>query len=87
MALQRSRPEEIGARGETIYQEKIRPLVDPAETGKFVVIDVDSGDYEIGAEFLAASARLRARRPNAVNYGVRIGCRTAFSLGTVEAIG
>ena len=81
MSPRRSRPEEIGLRGEAIYREKIRPLVEPAQTGKFVVIDVDSGDYEIDAEVLAASARLRERRPGAVSYGVRVGHSAAYSLG------
>ena len=81
MPSRSSRPEEIGARGEAIYREKIGPLVEPAETGKFVVIDVASGDYEIDAEVLAASARLRERRPDAVSYGVRVGYDTAYNLG------
>ncbi|MDE2838005.1 MAG: hypothetical protein OXL97_10945 [Chloroflexota bacterium] len=81
MPSRSSSPKEIGVRGEAIYREKIRPLVEPAETGKFVVIDVDSGDYEIDAEVLAASARLRERRPGAVSYGVRVGHSAAYSLG------
>ena len=74
-------PGEIGALGETIYREKIKALVEPADAGKFVVIDVESGDYEIDEDALTASTRLRERRPNAVNYGVGIGYSAAFSLG------
>lgn len=81
MSSKRSRSKETGARGEAIYREKIRHLVEPAETGKFVVIDVESGDYEIDAEALAASTRLRERRPNAVSYGIRVGSGAAYSLG------
>lgn len=81
MPSRSSRPEEIGVRGEAIYREKIRPLVEPAETGKFVVIDVESGDYELDTEVLTASARLRERRPDAVSYSVRVGHSAAYSLG------
>lgn len=81
MSSKRSRSKETGARGEAIYREKIRHLVEPAEAGKFVVIDVESGDYEIDAEALAASTRLRERRPNAVSYGIRVGSGAAYSLG------
>ena len=81
MSSRRSRSKETGARGEAIYREQIRHLVEPAETGKFVVIDVESGDYEIDAEALAASTRLRERRPNAVSYGIRVGSGAAYSLG------
>ena len=66
MPSRRGRLEETGARGEAIYREKIRPLVEPAETGKFVVIDIE---------------RLRERRPNAVSYGIRVGHGAAYSLG------
>ena len=75
------RPVEIEVSGETIYREKIKALVEPAENGKFVVIDVESGDYEIDEDALTASTRLRERRPHGVNYGIRVGYRTAFSLG------
>ena len=79
-----SRPNEIGARGEAIYHEKIRALVEPKQTGKFVIIDVDSGDYEVDRQALAASARLRQRRPNAVSYGIRIGYKAAYTLGSEQ---
>ena len=38
---------EVSALGESIYREKIRSLVEPQEHGKFVVIDVETGDYEL----------------------------------------
>ena len=81
MAFEDNRPEEIGVLGETIYKEKIKALVEPAENGKFIVIDVESGDYELDEDALTASTRLRERRPHGVNYGMRVGYRTAFSLG------
>ena len=37
--------EEIARRGEALYNQKIRPQVEAANRGKFLVIDVDSGDY------------------------------------------
>ena len=81
MPFEDYRPGEISDLGEKIYQEKIKSLVEPAEKGKFVVIDVESGDYEIDADALTASQRLRERRPDAVNYGVKVGYRAAFRLG------
>ncbi len=74
-------PDEIGAKGESIYREKIQALVGPAEAEKFVVIDIESGDYEVDEEALAASLRLRERHPEAVNYGIRVGHPAAYSLG------
>ena len=70
--------EEISALGEKIYQEQIKPLVEPQEKGKFVVIDILSGDYEIDPEHLAASKRLRERRPDSVRYAGRVGYPSAY---------
>ena len=66
-------PEEISARGEAIYMEQIFPNLAQAEKGKFVSIDIESGDYEIDAEDPYAFQRLLERRPNGVFYGVRVG--------------
>ena len=60
---------EVTDLAKAIYREKIKPLVEPAENGKFIVIDVEIGDYEIDWQILAASGRLRERRPNAATYG------------------
>ena len=69
---------EICDRGEEIYQEQIQSLVEPQEKGKFVVIDIESGDYEIDREHVTASKRLRERRPDSVRYTGRIGFPTAY---------
>ena len=69
---------EIVARGKEIYQEQIKPLVEPLEKGKFVVIDIESGDYEIDRDHLAATRRLQERRPDSVRYTGRIGFPTAY---------
>ena len=73
--------DEVCDRGEQIYEEQIKPLVEPQENGKFVVIDVESGDYEIANELPDASQRLRERQPDCVGFGARIGCESAFHMG------
>ena len=40
-------PGDIAARGEAIYREQIQPQVESVPKGSFVVIDIESGDYEI----------------------------------------
>jgi hypothetical protein len=49
--------------------------------GKQIIIDVETGDYEIDDDGLAASLRLLAKRPDAPLYGVRVGYEAAYSLG------
>ncbi len=72
-------PWEIAARGEAIYREKIQSQLESVEKGNFVVIDVETGDYEIDPGDAAATRRLLDRRPAAVTYGVRVGHRAAYS--------
>ena len=67
-------PGEMVAKGEAIYLERIFPTLGQGEKGKFVSIDIESGDYEIDAEQPYAMLRLRERRPGGVFYGVRVGC-------------
>ena len=71
----------ISELGEKIYRDRIKSRLSPSEKGKFVLIDVVSGHYEIDADFRAASDRLRKRRPDAVNYGVKVGYKAVFHFG------
>ncbi|MDD9974823.1 MAG: hypothetical protein OXU27_12500 [Candidatus Poribacteria bacterium] len=73
--------ETIAARGEKIYQQQIRDKVDPKHKGKFLVLDLETGDYEIDAEDLVATDRLLAKHPNAIIYGVRVGFPAAYGIG------
>ncbi|MDE2741038.1 MAG: hypothetical protein OXI58_05590 [Gemmatimonadota bacterium] len=65
MSIENYRPGEIPGLGKAIYEKKIKHLVEPQENGKFIVIDVESGDYEIDEQDVVASSRLRESRPNA----------------------
>ena len=76
-------PGEISDIGKAIYEERIRHLVERTEKGKFVVIDVESGDYEISEEDIDAILRLEERRPDAVTYTLRVGYRAAYDLSGV----
>ena len=73
--------EEVAERGEAIYEQQIRPLVEREDKGKYVVLDIESGDYEIDQDHLAATKRMMERRPGAVLYGLRIGYPAAYRLG------
>ena len=71
---------EVVERGKEIYREQIQALVEPQEKGKFVVIDILSGDYEIDPEHAVASRRLWERRPDSVRYAGRVGYPAAYHL-------
>ncbi len=73
--------QEVASRGEAIYVH-IRDKVDPKHKGKFLVIDIETGEYEINADDLVATKQLLAKHPNAVIYGLRIGFPTAYRIGS-----
>ena len=72
---------EIGLRGQALYDQTIRAQVEGENRGKFLILDVNTGEYEIDAEDLVASERFLARRADAVLFGIRIGFPTAYRLG------
>jgi hypothetical protein len=73
--------EETARRGDDIYERAIRPSLRPEDEGKFALIDVESGDYEIDRDELAASDRLLARRPEARVWMRQVGSRFARRFG------
>ncbi len=73
--------DEHEAKSMAIYREKIRPLVYPEQKGRMLVIDPESGDYEIADRMGIASERLRERRPDALFYGIKIGYKASLSFG------
>ena len=56
--------EEFARRGDAMYEGDIRPLVEEGNEGKFVVIDIETGAYEVDVDELAASDRLFERVPD-----------------------
>lgn len=69
---------EVVARGKEIYREQIQELVEPQEKGKFIAIDILSGDYELDGELLEAARRMRERRPDSVRYIGKVGYPSAY---------
>jgi ferredoxin len=77
--------EEVAARGRAIYEEQIRSRVEPEHEGEFVVIDVDTGEYEIGKDDVALMKRAAERHPVHSLYGMRVGHRTMGRIGARRA--
>ncbi len=57
--------------GQAIYDAQIRHLIAPEDEGKYVLVDVLTGDYEIDERSVEARVRLRKRRPEAVIHTMR----------------
>ncbi len=72
---------ELALIGDEIYEKSIIPVVSAENEGHYVVIDVETGDYEIDADELTASDRLLARHPEAKVWLRQIGSRYARRFG------
>ena len=73
--------DEIVRRGEEIYQRQLRDKVEAKHRGKFLVLDIETGEYEIDADEVAALKRAMARNPDGARYIKRIGYTAAHRLG------
>jgi hypothetical protein len=81
-ALQPRYPmEEFARRGDEIYDREIHPNLTAQDEGKFVLIDIETGAYEIDADEIAASDRLFARHPDAQVWMTLAGSRYARRFG------
>jgi hypothetical protein len=63
-----------------MYMET-RGQLEETHKGKIVVIDVKSGDYEIGDNDLDTTLRLFERRPNVLTWGERLGYPVMYDMG------
>ena len=73
--------DELGRLGDAIYDQRIRPTVRPEDKGKFVAVDVDSGEYEMDEDDYTAVMRLRGRMPEADMWLIRVGYPTTCRIG------
>jgi hypothetical protein len=77
----RRSPEELARLGAEAFDRRVRPVLRPDDDGKFVAIDVGSGDFEIDDDDYAAVVRLRKRSPQAEIWLGRVGAPAAYRMG------
>jgi len=73
--------EEAARRGDKLYKEVVQPHVKPEDNGKFVSIDLDSGEWEMDADRMVPGDRLRSRKPDAQVLTTRVGYGYAVRFG------
>ena len=74
--------EEFARRGDEIYNRDICPTVDnAANKGKFVLIDIETGCWEMDSNDIVAARRLESRLPDAQVWMVRVGYPYVYRLG------
>jgi hypothetical protein len=78
--------EEVARSGEEIYERDFRSNVESEHRGKFLVIDIESGHYEIDRNALEATHRVMARQPHGERYLLRVGSPAPFQILTPGVI-
>jgi hypothetical protein len=75
--------EEVARRAKQIYEERIRAQVETGNKGKVLVIDIETGEYELDQDHLVAAKRALARHPGAALFALRIGYPAMGRIGLV----
>jgi len=73
--------EEFERRGDAILEKDIRPQLKADDHGKFLAIDIETGEFAIDADELKACHKLRKRIPDAQIWMVRVGYRFVHRFG------
>lgn len=61
----------LAQEGEKIYNERLKAIVEPQFNNMFIAIDVDTGDYFLDSNLLAAVKKGQEKYPDKIFY-VRI---------------
>ena len=80
-AQRRYSKDEFAQRGDAIYASNVSPQLNAEDEGKFVAIDIETGEYEIGNDELKTGRELRTRLPAAQIWMVRVGRRYVHRFG------
>ena len=72
--------EELARRGQEVYARVVRPTLSEEDVGKFVVVDIESEDFETGPDIRTTVYRLLERQPDAQTWGERVGYVAAHSM-------
>ena len=72
--------ETVGQRGREVYDRLVRPQLLPEDEGKYVAVDVETGEYEIDSDDYTANMKLMARCPAERIWLERAGYPTAYKI-------
>ena len=70
----------IADKADAIYA-RLRPTLEPLHNNKIIVINTDTGDFDIDADDAAASLRMYRRFPGAPLHALRIGAPAVYRVG------
>lgn len=80
-------PQEVVQRGIELYEQQIKAQVEEDNRGKFLVINTETGEYEMDADDVLAAKRAKARFPDAPLFSMRVGHAAAYRIGRRKIAG
>jgi hypothetical protein len=83
LSLSQSRysTDETVRRAQELYEQLLRARLEPEHQGKYVAIDIETGEYEFGADYHAAAHTILSRKPDAAIGVLRIGYPAVGRIG------
>lgn len=75
--------DEITERGQALYERDIQGALPPSARGNFLVLDIETGDYEMDPDELAAVKRARAKHLDGAFDVLRVGHSAAYRIGRI----
>jgi hypothetical protein len=77
--------QEIAAKAKNMYADEIQQQVETSDNvGKMLTIDVETGEYFIDESGVEGMMFLKAKRPLARLFTIRIGYSAAFGFGGLD---
>jgi hypothetical protein len=76
---------ELASLGSRIFEQTVRPTLQTDDHGKYVAIDVESGEFELDADDYSAVMRLRSCKPTANIWLMRAGSPTTCRIGVRQS--
>jgi len=81
MSPQAWSPKAVADAGEQLYLEKYKAEYEQKYHGKFVAIDVNSGEATIADSPDQALEQAKAAHPDGIFHLIRVGFKSAFEIG------
>jgi hypothetical protein len=72
--------DEVTRLGNAMYRKHVQPLLSASDDGKFVAVDIDTGEFEIDSDDYTAVTRLKSRIPTAQIWLERAGEPAAYKM-------
>jgi hypothetical protein len=80
----RYRKNELVRRGDAICEKDLRPQIKARGEGRFAAIDIETGEFGLGADERKACDKRRERLPDAQIWMVRVGSPYVHRIGAAS---